>query len=123
MNLKTKVTNDQTMDGLKEEDGSGMKEALRSKPVWGGKVARRSFMKNLALGGAALLPAGAAFADGKGDHENHDHENHDHENHGHKNHGHEDRDHKIPKGDADILRFLAAAEILEADLWQQYNEL
>src|SRR5207248_2080025 len=26
-------------------------------------------------------------------------------------------------GDADILRFLAAAEIIEADLWQQYNEL
>ena len=28
-----------------------------------------------------------------------------------------------PKGDAAILRFLAAAEILETDLWQQYNEL
>src|SRR5438045_6000336 len=27
------------------------------------------------------------------------------------------------KGDSDILRFLAAAEIIEADLWQQYNEL
>src|SRR4029077_2412347 len=25
--------------------------------------------------------------------------------------------------DADILRFLAAAELIEADLWQQYNEL
>jgi hypothetical protein len=29
----------------------------------------------------------------------------------------------LPRGDADILRFLAAAEIIEADLWQQYNEL
>jgi Ferritin-like domain len=29
----------------------------------------------------------------------------------------------IPKGDIDILRFLAAVEILETDLWQQYNEL
>jgi hypothetical protein len=29
----------------------------------------------------------------------------------------------IPKGDIDILRFLAAAEILETDLWEQYNEL
>ena len=29
----------------------------------------------------------------------------------------------ITKGDAAILRFLAAAEILETDLWQQYNEL
>jgi Ferritin-like domain len=31
--------------------------------------------------------------------------------------------HKLTKGDAAILRFLAAAEILETDLWQQYNEL
>jgi hypothetical protein len=30
---------------------------------------------------------------------------------------------KLHKGDAAILRFLAAAEILETDLWQQYNEL
>jgi Ferritin-like domain len=29
----------------------------------------------------------------------------------------------LTKGDADILRFLAAAEIIETDLWQQYNEL
>lgn len=29
----------------------------------------------------------------------------------------------ISSGDAAILRFLAAAEILETDLWQQYNEL
>jgi hypothetical protein len=29
----------------------------------------------------------------------------------------------ITQGDAAILRFLAAAEILETDLWKQYNEL
>ena len=29
----------------------------------------------------------------------------------------------ITHGDAAILRFLAAAEIIETDLWQQYNEL
>jgi Ferritin-like domain len=29
----------------------------------------------------------------------------------------------LASGDAAILRFLAAAEIIEADLWQQYNEL
>jgi len=29
----------------------------------------------------------------------------------------------LTKGDAAILRFLAAAEIVEADIWQQYNEL
>jgi hypothetical protein len=30
---------------------------------------------------------------------------------------------RLRSGDAAILRFLAAAEILETDLWQQYNEL
>jgi hypothetical protein len=34
-----------------------------------------------------------------------------------------ENDGKISKGDAAILRFLAAAEILETDLWIQYNEL
>ena len=29
----------------------------------------------------------------------------------------------IPEGDKDILRLLAALEILETDLWVQYNEL
>ncbi len=29
----------------------------------------------------------------------------------------------LTKGDAAILRFLAAAEIIESDLWVQYNEL
>ena len=29
----------------------------------------------------------------------------------------------LTKGDVAILRFLAAVEILETDLWQQYNEL
>jgi hypothetical protein len=38
--------------------------------------------------------------------------------------GHEEKQNrKLSKGDADILRFLAAAEILETDLWQQYNEI
>src|SRR6476659_4079424 len=29
----------------------------------------------------------------------------------------------LPPGDVAILQFLAAAELLEADLWKQYNEL
>ncbi len=33
------------------------------------------------------------------------------------------KDGTLTRGDASILRFLAAAEILETDLWQQYNEL
>src|SRR5438309_11253145 len=35
----------------------------------------------------------------------------------------EERSGRLTPGDASILRFLAAAEILETDLWQQYNEL
>src|SRR5579875_2395395 len=32
-------------------------------------------------------------------------------------------DDRLTRGDVAILRFLAAAEIIESDLWQQYNEL
>jgi Ferritin-like domain len=37
--------------------------------------------------------------------------------------GREEQAGSLSKGDAAILRFLAAAEIIESDLWQQYNEL
>ena len=30
---------------------------------------------------------------------------------------------RLTRGDAALLRFVAAAEILEADFWIQYNEL
>ncbi len=63
-------------------------------------VQRRSFLKGLGVAGAALsagsLLTTAAEASGRG---------------------------IITVGDVAILRFLAAAEILETDLWQQYNEL
>jgi hypothetical protein len=67
-----------------------------------GWVSRRSFLASgLAVGAAAGLgPLGrtvAAFADEGGG--------------------------ELTRGDAAILRFLSAAEILETDLWQQYNEL
>ena len=65
---------------------------------------RRSFLKRLGLGGAALLPAGGWLASG-------DVARADSSRGG------------LTRGDAAILRFLAAAEILETDLWQQYNEL
>ncbi|HET9999818.1 MAG TPA: ferritin-like domain-containing protein [Ktedonobacteraceae bacterium] len=67
---------------------------------------RRSFLrKGLVVGGAGTLGAGLlagglslpAFA--------------------------EEKSGSLTKGDIAILRFLAAAEILESDLWQQYNEL
>ena len=66
---------------------------------------RRSFLKNgmvagaVATVGAGILGSGLpAFA-------------------------RETNDSSITKGDIDILRFLAAAEILETDLWEQYTEL
>jgi hypothetical protein len=67
----------------------------------GRKFGRRSFVKGLALGAASLLPVRAALADpdDKGQ-----------------------RLSRISDSDAAILRFLAAAEILETDLWQQYTE-
>lgn len=66
---------------------------------------RRFFVKSLALGGASLLPVTAALAD-KG--------------------GKDDRKPEagsMTKGDAAILRFLAAVEYIETDFWQQYTEL
>jgi hypothetical protein len=67
----------------------------------GRRFGRRSFVKSMALGAVSFLPAKALLADP-----------------GHQ--PHEDRG--ISEGDAAILRFLAAAEILETDLWQQYTE-
>jgi hypothetical protein len=57
-------------------------------------------MKRLAFGGASMLPVSAALADRDETH----------------------RRNSITDGDAAILRFLAAAESLETDFWQQYTE-
>src|SRR5712671_1299937 len=68
-------------------------------------LARRSFLRRLGLGAALLAPgvallssSGRVLAAGKGNQ-------------------------KLTRGDVAILQLLAAAEIIEADLWQQYNEL
>ncbi len=37
--------------------------------------------------------------------------------------GAEDEHRHLTRGDVAMLRFVAAAEILESDLWTQYNEL
>ncbi len=73
---------------------------------WQGVVRRRSFLKGLSLAGATgfLAPAATLFAA-------------DDTERGHKGDG------RLTRGDTAILRFLAAAEIIESDLWQQYNEL
>jgi Ferritin-like domain len=68
------------------------------------RLGRRSFLRNLGLG-AALLAPGAALLSGSS-----------------KALAANGRQ-KLRRGDVAILQLLAAAELIEADLWQQYNEL
>jgi hypothetical protein len=67
-------------------------------------VARRSFIKGLGVVGATLLPGamlpGAELLKAQSNFSG-----------------------KLRKGDADLLRFALWAEIVESDLWTQYNEL
>jgi len=71
------------------------------------RFGRRLFIKRLGFGGMALVPGGALLAGQHGQKQG--------ETHG--------KNHRLDRGDEAILRLLAAAEILETDLWQQYNEL
>ena len=78
--------------------GGTRDEELQEK--WRRVVGRRSFLKGLGVAGAAALPGTAlltdtAFAAGG----------------------------PLTQGDVAILRLLAAIELIESDLWQQYNEL
>ncbi|MCU1296964.1 MAG: hypothetical protein JWO91_1242 [Acidobacteriaceae bacterium] len=70
---------------------------------WEGVVKRRSFLKGLGIASAALS-AGALLAT-------------------EANAQSKPSTGKLSKGDAELLRFAAAVELIEADLWQQYNEL
>src|ERR1700730_3197826 len=66
-------------------------------------VGRRSFLRKMGIAGASLVPATALLmTQGKAL-------------------GQQFR-RGLTQGDVDILRFLAAAEILETDLWTQYTE-
>src|ERR1700752_903746 len=76
-------------------------------PPWR-KVPRRTFLCRMGLGAIALAPGAALFNSAFADQDEGDNEN---DNNG------------ITKGDAALLRFAAAAEILETDFWVQYNEL
>ncbi len=68
------------------------------------RLVRRSFLRNLGLG-AALLAPGAALLSGSAK--------------AFAANGNQ----KLTRGDVAILQLLAAAELIEEDLWQQYTEL
>jgi hypothetical protein len=70
---------------------------------WQGVVKRRSFLKGLGIAGAALSAGAILGTQGNAE--------------ATRSTG------KLSRGDAALLRFAAAAELIEADLWQQYNEL
>src|SRR3984885_11045054 len=67
---------------------------------WRQAVGRRSFLKSMGVGGAIAVPGSALLASQA-----------------------RAASRAITGGDIAILRFLAAAELIEADLWQQYDEL
>jgi len=77
---------------------------------------RRAFLGRMAVGAALLAPGAALFGSnskGKGKRKGRAHGS----PHGNEN------ENGITEGDAALLRFAAAAEILETDFWVQYNEL
>jgi len=73
-------------------------------------VKRRSFLKGAGIAGAALAAGGLLTLDLKGQQPS-------------ALEGPEESFGTLAPGDAAILRFLAAAEIIESDLWLQYAEL
>ncbi|HSV16318.1 MAG TPA: ferritin-like domain-containing protein [Tepidisphaeraceae bacterium] len=86
------------------QKGTAMTEKLITPQAM---VGRRTLLRTAAVAGVVALAGETAQAKKDRDNDRDD-----------------DREHgRLTRGDAAILRFLAAAEILETDLWQQYNEL
>src|SRR6266446_6956248 len=70
------------------------------------RLARRSFLRNIGIGAALLVPgAGLLSESAKA-----------------RDVGKKSKQ-KLTRGDVAILQLLAAAELIEEDLWQQYTEL
>ena len=72
------------------------------------RLARRTFLKNVGLGAALLVP-GAALLSSSAKALAKD--------------GNVKEKDALTRGDVAILQLLAAAELIETDLWKQYNEL
>jgi hypothetical protein len=86
---------------LPETSHSSTEDAVQRH--WQGVVKRRSFLKGLGIVGATLSAGTLLGTEGNAQ--------------ATRSTG------KLSKGDAALLRFAAAVELIEADLWQQYNEL
>src|SRR6202163_2276402 len=84
-------------DSAEPQTASTAKDEVQAN--WQRVVRRRSFLRGIGAAGAAAgavaLPNGRLFANDQK---------------------------RLSKNDAALLRFAAAAEFIEADLWQQYNE-
>ena len=89
---------------LATEHEPDLRAAADAQTHWQNVIRRRSFLKGIGIA-SAMVPAGALLATGV------------------KAAGLSTSGRRLNSGDAAILRFLAAAEIIETDLWQQYNEL
>jgi hypothetical protein len=91
------VTTNVPLNGVTKQSTVAFQQAAA--PATANRIGRRSFMRGLGLLGAAALPVSGVL----------------------KTHAAGTDD--LTGGDVAVLRFLAAAEILETDLWQQYAEL
>jgi hypothetical protein len=89
-------------NSAKEVTGSSQLAAQVSAP---NRLARRSFLRNLGLGAALLAPGAALLSSSAKALAKNGNEN------------------ALTRGDVAILQLLAAAELIETDLWKQYNEL
>src|SRR5882724_2750442 len=98
---------------IHHSDQKGAKAANESSPSATSfqapdRLARRSFLRNIGIGAALLAPGAALLSSSvKALAKN----------------GNEKEKNTLTRGDVAILQLLAAAELIETDLWQQYNEL
>src|SRR6202022_2404986 len=88
---------------MNKEENLSLNVSSENQSQWQNVVRRRSFIRGLGIVGATLLPGSALLM--------------------RQAEAQEQSSGRLTKGDADLLRFAAWAEIVESDLWTQYNEL
>jgi hypothetical protein len=98
------------MNNVENQQSSELTNLLRPARTLG----RRAFLGRMAAGAALLTPGATLLAHPKGKAKGKSKKSHEHQN---------ENENGITEGDAALLRFAAAAEILETDFWVQYNEL